>query len=281
MKIRMGWSGLAFTASFVATNGCFLVEKPETQRSLRSVFETPVAPSSDRVILDYRIIDQPAGDPFVIDQLWTMVRCPLSHDRAALLAENGLRVGVMSGIVPNEFIARVTSERYVVDPRAIATRAGEEKVVPMNGPFETIQTRIVRELASAGESINAQDAECGLVVKMTPDEEDRIRFRCTLAIQTGSKQAWLRPSADRTQFKWDRSKSREILETLAFEVTLGPGEYLVVGPTEQPGGTLGELFCFVAEPTKVHQRFLVLRGRAEAEQTKTNTTVAAQAGSNN
>ena len=277
MNLRTRILGIAFTASLAAASCCFLVDKPERTQSLRSVLEAPTK-YTDRVVLDYRLVDQPAGDPFAVDQLWAMVRCPLTHERESLLAENGLRVGIVSGVIPQEFIARVTSERHVVDPRAIVTRAGEEKIVPMNGPFERVKTRVVRELTNEPEIIEASDGECGLAVATTPAENGRIHFRCTPAIQTGSKQAWLRPSADRTQYKWDQSKTREALETLAFDVTLGPGEYLVLGPTEQPGGTLGELFCFVAETARVRQRFLVLRGRAEAGPAKPNSSVASKAG---
>ncbi|MFO0935482.1 MAG: hypothetical protein U0798_03075 [Gemmataceae bacterium] len=272
----MRWSKLALSAALMTPCGCFFLNQQEEQRSLRSIFDTPIN-ATDRVILDYRLIDQPAGDPFAVDQLWNMVTCPLSHERESLLAENGIRIGVVSGVIPPEFIDRVTSDRHVIEPRAFATKAGEEKIIPVNGPFEKVTTKVIRELASPPDSLDVKDGESGWAVQATPTDGGRLRFHCCPIVQSGMKQAWLRPTADRTQFKWEQSKVKDKLDTLAFDVTLGPGEYLVIGSTSQPGGTLGELLFFVAEPARVRQRFLVLRGRSEVGSPDAKSSIAAKA----
>lgn len=258
--------------------GCFAFDRksvPDVKRP--PVERTSFAGAVDRVILDYRLVDQPAGDPFATDGIWESARSFLSHDQEALLAENGLRVGLISGVVSPDFLARVTTERYLIDPRAYATKAGEEKIIPINGPVERASIRVVRDWKSAGEMLQAMGVECGLAVTGMPAERNQIQFTCEPAIQFGEKQAWLRPSADRTQFVWDRSKTKDPFSTLAWQAVLGAGDYLIIGPTAQPSGTLGELFFFAAEPARTRQRFLVIRGRIESATVKSANAIAARA----
>lgn len=258
--------------------GCFVFDRKATPEIKSSPVErTSYAGATDRVILDYRLVDQPAGDPFATDGIWEMARSFLPHDQEALLAENGLRVGLISGVVDPAFLARVTTERYLIDPRAYATKPGEEKIIPINGPLDRASIRIIRNLSIAPETQQATRVECGLAVTGLPAERNQIQFVCEPAIQFGEKQAWLKPSADRTQFVWDRSKTKDLFSTLAWQAVLGAGDYLIIGPTAQPGGTLGELFFFASEPARMRQRFLVVRGRIESTPVKSANAIAARA----
>jgi hypothetical protein len=258
--------------------GCFAFDRNAMPDVTSSPIErTSYAAAADRVILDYRLVDQPAGDPFATDGIWDMARSFLTHEQEALLAENGLRVGLISGVVAPEFLSRVTTERYLIDPRAYATKPGEEKIIPINGPVERASIRVVRDWKTADETLQAMGVECGLAVTGMPAERNQIQFTCEPAIQFGEKQAWLRPSADRTQFVWDRSKTKDPFSTLSWQIVLGAGDYLIVGPTSQPSGTLGELFFFAAEPARVRQRFLVIRGRVESTPVKSASSIAARA----
>lgn len=276
---KMGFATVAMTS--VVAPGCFWLGRNERHVAERVLERRDTAPvtsaPAERVVLDYRLVDQSAGDPFAVDSLWAIARCPLSHEKAALLAENGIRVGLVSGLIPPEFIARVTNERYLIDPRALATGAGEEKVIPVNGPIESATVRLVKSWAGQADERELADVECGLTIRGVSDPRGPFRLTCTPTVQFGSKESWLKPTADRTQFVWERQKTRESLATLAWDVSIGPGEYLIVGPTDRPAGTLGELFFFHSEPARVRQRFLVVRGRAEAGPGKVTDAVAARA----
>lgn len=247
--------------SAVAAAGCF-GPGGMTRHVTERVPEFTSAPA-DRVILDYRLVDQPAGDPFATDDLWALARCPLTHDKAALLAENGFRVGIVSGLIPPAFLARVTNERFLIDPRALATAAGEEKVIPVNGPLDSASATVRPAWAEAAASRKWTGLECGVAVSGEKGPAGRFRLRVNPTIQSGAKQAWLRPTGDNTRFVWDQQKTREAFAGWACEIELGANEYFVIGPTDRPAGTLGETFFFVTEPARARQRFLVIRGRAE------------------
>lgn len=273
--VRVGAIGVISTTAVMA--GCFGFDRRAVpEMTVPKIERTSYTGAIDRVILDYRLVDQPAGDPFANDGIWESARSILPHEQEALLAENGIRVGVISGVVSPEFLARVTTERYLIDPRAYSTKAGEEKIVPINGPVERASIRVIRDWKSAGELLQATGIECGLAVTGMPAERNQIQFTCEPAIQFGDKQSWLRPSADRTQFVWDRSRTKEPFSTLAWQAVLGAGDYLIIGPTAQPSGTLGELFFFATEPARVRQRFLVIRGRIESAPVKSANAIAAR-----
>ena len=103
----------AMSAAALAA-GCFAFDRKAVPVSSRPQAErTSFAGAVDRVILDYRLVDQPAGDPFATDDIWQSARSILTHEQDALLAENGLRVGLISGVVSPEFLARVTTHSSI------------------------------------------------------------------------------------------------------------------------------------------------------------------------
>lgn len=235
-------------------------------------------PTTDRIVLDYRLIDQPAGDPFATDRLWSIATNPLPHDQNALLAENGLRVGIVSGMIPADFTERVSSERHAVDPRAVTARLKDERVLPICGPLP--QTSLVLRKVWQGlpESVSLSDAEFGLAVTPSAKAGETISLRIRFAVQSGSKEAWLRPSDDKTRFVWDREKGRVELDNLSFDVSLTRGDILVIGPSAKPFDTMGETYFFDRSPGQLRQRFFVLRTSASQEDVRPSQSLACVAG---
>src|SRR5690349_12097117 len=88
------------------------------------------------------LIDRPAGDPYLSRDLWASAGKPVQHELAALLAQNGLRVGVLTGLVPGEFDQLITSENSTVNPMHRTVLPGKPKVVPVNGPVERCSYRV-------------------------------------------------------------------------------------------------------------------------------------------
>ncbi|HET6572607.1 MAG TPA: hypothetical protein VFG68_03315 [Fimbriiglobus sp.] len=205
------------------------------------------------------LIERPAGDPFLGRGLWASAGTPLPHEQSALLARNGLRVGVLTGMVPGEFEQLITSERATVNPMHRTMQPGKPKVVPVNGPLGRCAYRAFPDLAADAVPVELTAAECGLSVTARPGEGDRVTLFCEPQVQHGDKQAWLKPSADGTEFTRKDGKPLEAFPSLAFEVTLGPRDYLVVGPTDEPDGTLGQAFFYTATTDRARQRVLVIR----------------------
>lgn len=217
----------------------------------------PLAP--DGLFVFTALIDQPAGDPFLNHGLWSAAHAPVSHERATLLARNGLRVGVVSGgMSPAELEPLLASEGAALDPMVRTMRPGVPKVVPVNGPLERCAFRVLPELAAEPARVEAAAVECGLAVTAEP-AGGAVKLQCSWQVQHGDRQAFLQPTADGTAFARRDGKPREAFPALDWEVTLGPHDHLVVGAAADPVDTLGQAFFFAASPDRVRQRVLVIR----------------------
>jgi hypothetical protein len=215
--------------------------------------------SPDAVVLMTALIDRPGGDPYLTEGLWSAVDKPLPHETAALLAENGIRIGVISGIPPAEFSALVTSEKATTARRLNLRRLNEPRVLPVLGPVDALEYSVLTGLKSDRVGVTVGGAECGFEVTPTAATADRVALMLKPQVQHGPRQSWIRAAADGSGFAWDSRKPIEDYPTLTGTVTVTKGDYLLVGATDKPRGTLGEAFFFAKEPGRVRQRVLVIR----------------------
>jgi hypothetical protein len=107
--------------------------------------------------------------------------------------------------------------------------------------------------------VSLAGAECGFEVTPTAAAGDRIGLTLKPQVQHGSRQSWIKAAADGSGFAWDHRRPLEDYPAFACSVTVNKGDYLVVGATDKPAGTLGEAFFFAKEPGRVRQRVLVIR----------------------
>src|SRR5438067_1845702 len=114
---RARWAGGVAVAAALAAVGCLSLPKAPTSAGWLdpyNVFGTS-APAG-KVFLQTTLIDQPAGDPYLTRELWAASGKPVPPERAALLAENGVRIGRIVGTPPAEFLKLVTSEQSTIRP---------------------------------------------------------------------------------------------------------------------------------------------------------------------
>ncbi|HEY2784998.1 MAG TPA: hypothetical protein VGJ05_08490 [Fimbriiglobus sp.] len=215
--------------------------------------------SPDAVVLMTSLIDRPGGDPYLNDGLWASADKPLPHETAALLAENGIRVGVISGIPPAEFSALVTSDKSTTARRLNLRRLNEPKVLPILGPVEALEYSVLSGLKADRVGVSVAGAECGFEVTPAPADDDRVTISFKPQVQHGPRQSWIKAAADGSGFAWDNRKPLEDYPALACSVTLEKSDYLIVGATDKPAGTIGEAFFFAKEPGRIRQRVLVVR----------------------
>ncbi|MGL4424494.1 MAG: hypothetical protein ACRCZF_27820 [Gemmataceae bacterium] len=219
------------------------------------------AAAEDQCVLQSILLDQPAGDPYLTHELWGGLQSRISPELTALLAENGLRIGVISGNPPAEFLKRLTSESNTIQPTQSATNLGTAKLVPVNGPLPRLQLSLWGEIGGEEKRLEILQAECALKVTATRPEAgcESLQLQLEPILQHGTKQTWLRPSADNTGFSWLDGKSTEQFEKLAASVTLAPNQYLVIGPTAEPIGKLGGAYFIHQAEGRSRMRVLVLR----------------------
>jgi hypothetical protein len=247
----------------LAPIGCFWLNTYTPKRVVGRTLPDVPAPdvgATDRVTFNTRLVEQPVGRSYLTGQLWTDVTDPLPHHLSALLAVNGLRVGVMSGRTPAEFDQLASGESTAVAPTVRHGLAGKPKVIPVNGPLERCSADVTDTLTADPRAFSWTAAECGLVATGTPHPSGGLTVRVQFQVQHGDKRAWWTPTADGGFDRTDE-RTRESYPALTFEVPLDPKDVLVIGPTAEPGGTLGGAYFVTADQMK--QRVLVVRASAE------------------
>jgi hypothetical protein len=160
----------------------------------------------------------------------------------------------------------------------VTARLKDERVLPIRGPLPQASFDVRKVWQGPPEPISLSDAEFGLAVTPRTKAGETISLRIRFAVQAGSKEAWLRPSDDKTRFVWDREKGRVELGDLTFDVELTRGDILVIGPSVKPSETLGETYFFDRSPGQLRQRFFVLRTSASGEDFRPSQSLAFKAG---
>jgi hypothetical protein len=246
-----------------------------------------VSPSTrDKVVIRSVLVDQPLGDPYLSRELWSGTLSPLAADQAALLAENGFRVGIFPSNPPGELLSRINNEDSALKPNEGTVTIGEAKTLGVNGPIPRAVFGTYTEIGAQATVHELSGAEFAFSVTPTMLEGGKIKLSFEPRTQHGTKQGWLRPTIDGTGFSWLDSKAHDRFTKLSFDVTVSPGEYVVIGPTEQPTDKLGGA-TFVMNDTLGRMRVLVVRAWRGPEMTnegpaapgrRLNRAIAAQAG---
>jgi hypothetical protein len=252
-------AGLLLALALVpALAGCFFRKSEQRASEWLDRMRAAATPEGT-IALRTVLIERPVGDRYLAHDLWAAANKPLTHEHATLLARNGVRVGVFSGVIPGEFDRLVHSEHATVNPIHRTTQPGAPKVIPVNGPLERCAYQAQAELTAEPTQVDLAAAECGLSVTAQPADGGRVRLVCELQVQHGERQAFLKPTSDGTSFAREDRKPLEAYPTLTWQVTLGPTDYLVVGPADDVADTLGRAFFFTGHEDQLRQRVLVIR----------------------
>lgn len=241
-----------------ALAGCFFRQSDQRASGWFDRMRGMTAPEGT-IALRTVLIERSVGDRYLAHDLWTTAHKPLSHEHATLLTRNGVRVGVFAGVIPGEFDRLVHSEHSTIDPIHRTTQPGAPKVIPVNGPLDRCAYHVQTELTAEPTPVEVVRAECGLSVTAYPADGGQVRLVCELHLQHGEKQAFLKPTSDGTSFARADRKPLEAYPALNWEITLGPADYLVVGPADDVAGTLGRVFFFTGHEDQLRQRVLVIR----------------------
>ena len=245
---------LACAAAGCITRG----ERPAGPVIARSL--GPIA-SADGLFVESVLVERPVGDPVLDRELWAAALSPGSAETRALLAENGLRVGVVAGAPPARFLALLESTSDTVDPHGLTFNARKEAVIPTVGPIETCSFALLANLGGKPRPVEFRQANCGVLVRPQRAADGRIKLSCEPQVQNGDRREWFRPNEDGTGLTRREGVPVETYPGLAFEAVLGPEDYLVVGWQADRRETLGEAMFRVQIDDRPRQRLLVVRAR--------------------
>ncbi len=244
----------------LAPVGCFLIPNPPTAVGRKGVFRED-APADGQILFDTRLLEQPVGESYLTRGLWAASSDPLPHHFSALLAANGVRVGLVSGATPAEFDKLATGEGTAIAPTLRRGLAGKPKTIPVNGPFDRCTADVTDALTADRRKLQLTAVECGMIATGTPESGGRVTVGCQLLLQHGDKRAWW-TATEAGGFERIDERTKEDFPSLVFEVSLAPNETMVVGPTADSEDTLGGVFFFT--PDQAKQRVLVVRAKAES-----------------
>jgi hypothetical protein len=255
--------GCAITVTTIGF-GCLATEQSRVVVERPGILAEHASPDlqtdAGRVLLHTRLIEQPLGDEYLSHTLWTQTANPLPHGSSAVLGANGIRVGLISGVIPADLERLATSEAAIVDASLRIVLSDLPKPVPIKSSGEMVNLEVVRTSGDAPESIEISNAEFALIVTATPTTDGQVKVRCEPRIQHGEKQPHWGPTADGTSFERNDLRPTEQFPTLAWEVTLARHEVLLVGSTEEEApGNLGATFFRLRDTLRQRQRVLAIQ----------------------
>lgn len=246
---------LALTAGLFV--GC-TTDRPVTSTSWLQRFRP--FQGADVVQMEVALLEVPAGDNVFNAGLWTFVdeqTVPL--EKKDVLEGNGFRVGQASATPPPELQDLLTSERSNPDAHHIQMHSGKAEKPLELGPPRPKCHFLVRQGEQSAEVELEQAQGCLLVVPtLTDDGRTHLAFTPQVRHAANGLMPW-RPKADRSGWARQPQAAVESYAALGWEVTLAPGEYVLIGARSDRPDTLGYA-CFVRndEPAPV-QRLLVIR----------------------
>lgn len=215
---------------------------------------------SDSAFVEYVVIERPPGDEVVNRRVWDRIdEQVLAFEVRSVVEENGLRVGTISGSTPGPLRSLIEDPRNDAGHRFRTFHADK----PISLPIGSVLPKAELTFA-AGEHppvrFSREQAQLGFQFSLRAGKEGGIVLKCV----PEAKYRDLKPFS--TDLTIDRETTTEQFGDGAFEINLGPSEYLVIGTDVYREKTFGHN-AFVGEShEKPVQRLLVLRagqGRSE------------------
>ncbi len=231
---------------------------PGTQTIARSLAPA-VAPEG--LLVQSVLLERPVGDQFLDRDLWAAALPVGLPETQTLLAENGMRAGLLTGRLPQRFQDLLDAEADTVDPHVMTFNVRKDAVIPTAGPVDPCKYSLLADLSGKPKPIELKQARCGMFVKPQSADGGRVRLWCEPQIQHGDRREWYRPTEDGTRFTKFEEISLEKYPEFGFEVTIGPDDCLVIGWSADQPETLGAILFGVEANSRPRQRVLVIRAR--------------------
>ena len=211
--------------------------------------------------MEVALLECPVGDVYINRDLWTLAdELVVEPERKAALEGNGFRVAQVGGLIPAELQALLTSKRSNADPRQRRVLTGHPATLPLGPQVSELSFQVVQD----GEpvSVKLAQAQCRLLVVPGRAAEGKVRLQFTPQVEYGERKPDFHPAADGSGWVMQVERPSKTYPALSWEVSLAPGQYVVVGARFDQPRSLGYA-CFVqADSTKPVQRLLVIRTTA-------------------
>ncbi len=266
--------------------GCAWLEPESRGRSPLSPIKLAPDAAQLEVIFARHTFDQAELN----QPLWDQVdELQLSSETRAGLAQNGLRAGVISGALPSALERLVkngsiavaqpagnaaepsnsldglpsradgAANRIDAEPtvrtRTLHARSGQRSELLASGIYDQLPLLMREEGQVRGKTYS--QAQGLFVLKAAPQGDGRVRLNLLPEIQHGdSKQHWI---GDDGVFRLESGRAKLAFDKLAIDLTLAPGQSLLLASRSDRPGSLGHYFFTESGSGQLHQKLLLIR----------------------
>jgi hypothetical protein len=226
--------------------------------------------SPDSVVLEIASIRMPF-DTEQQRQIWnTIDEQGLSRETRDKLANNGIRLGVISGEIPKalrEILDTPTTNRVgdqdpessqgiVVSHQRLQQRSGRRGKIVTSSLRDEIISLVPIDGRVVGQTF--YQAQCLFSIRCFPQGDGRVKLDLVPEIEHGQPRTrWIGQPNDGS-FRLDTGRERAIHNELRLEPTIAPGEALIVTCSEECKGLGREFFVDTKGDAKM-QRILLIR----------------------
>ena len=233
-----------------------------------SVLPTPRM-SRSAVVVEMLTVEIPLNHPAEEESMWREVdEQHLPVDLRRRLTAAGVRCGIAGNELPTQLqaaMAEVDDEAQVIGESGqmlSITRPSRRRLQCRDGDrHQLLLSDVQKELSilwrDQGRVRGATylDAQPMLVLRAFPQQSGQARLSLQPQIQHGeARNRWVGRDG---MFLMETGKDRKLFEDLTMEVTLSPGEYLLVSSTSENQGLGERLFQIVTDERK--KKVLILR----------------------
>jgi hypothetical protein len=242
------------------------------------VRESPLLPtqmSPDSVAMDMFFVRFPFGDPAANEKLWEQIdEQQFAPDLRERLAQNGFRVGMISGQIPMQLsklmelddkpaptgqvdgveLSSLESQPRVLR-RHVQTRAGQPTEILASSVYPELTVLLRRSDQLSGENYHL--AQGVFTAKVSPQPDGRTRLRLVPELQHDEpKQRW---DVD-TQgvLRFESSRPKEAYDDMAITADLRCGAMMILSSLPNRPGSLGHYFL-TSNDGRLEQRLLIIR----------------------
>ncbi|MCI0458684.1 MAG: hypothetical protein L0Z62_17135 [Gemmataceae bacterium] len=228
----------------------------QATRPATSVRASPAPLVPDGIVMDVVLLERPAGDPYINQELWASTdEQPVPLEHKALLTDNGLRVGHLIGVTPSRLHELITSQRWCVSRWRQILPPGRPTTLSVSRPIPEFRCQLIHPRKT--EDVALDQAQAFLVAVPFVNGDGRTRIKFTPQLQHGQEHQEFQPGPDGWSLVYRRH--RRIFTDLGWEVTLAPNEYLVISTFLDNPHSLGHQ-CFVNQDDQPPmQRLLLIR----------------------
>lgn len=255
MRTAYRWTVFLFLAGGAA--GCTLpahVRGPSWIDCLRA--GTQIDPNT--VLIETALIERPLGDDYLCRELWQDTdELVVGLEQRETLRENGLRVGQLVGTPPVGFQTMLLSPRSCTNPSRLMVPSG--KCIPQYlGPVLD-HCNVTIHLDGNATELALDQARFGFDLTATLTADGRTRVQFVPKIETAENLLPFQASPEDSTWVLRIERPSRRLAEQAFEATLAPGQYLVVGCVPEKAGSFGRIALCDEDGPRPFQRLLVIR----------------------